>query len=317
MSRKFKRNQKDETKDAKPIEMRELKLRNDTSNSAMNNGLDAPLPSLGDETSVSKSIMISLSQPSTNISSNINNNNNNNDNNNDENERETSHDSLSSESQDSIFNEYSRRKGCIDIDYFDRILGKMPWRSIPLTNSITNSGDDFDKFQQAMNIYNKYIDRNSYYCINISSDAWDLIHGLMERLKIYKENNDINLKYNGQSDDEIKDNDDDNDNDNKEITPPPRDKRLSEQPEIAEMNAIHSVSSKGTNDVQINYLDDNDELNVMEKLKEAEDIKSTDKFYAILMSLFDSSLPDVFHNLEDSMSRFRITDQFLSLTGKK
>jgi len=267
------------------------------------NGLDVRLPSLNTQTSNSKSYISELIQPFIQTIS-IPTNGNKSDLEQEEEKSvpttpidhpprpklqdDASHDSLSSESHDSMFSEYSRRKGCDDIIYCDSILSKMSWNGIPLTNSIINSGDDFNKFKQAFNIYNKYIDRDNYYPINISSDAWNLIEGLMGRLREYNDKNDIIIAYKKNTDDRNENKDDDK----REITPPPQDK--SNNNDVPPMTVVSSISTKHNHaDIPINSMDD--ELNSLPKFKEAENIQTIEQFDNILLSIFDCSLPDAFH----------------------
>ena len=184
-----------------------------------------------------------------------------------------------SQGYDSILDEYWTKKNGSDCKYYSNVLSKMPWNSLPLTASITSTKNN-DKLKQAQNIFNKYIDRNSYDSVNCSYDAMVIIQEKMRKLSLWKYINDNNDTL----------------------------------PEIS------TVNSKSNTDVSVTVPVSNDNVNNLTfglDLNEMNDIKNKNEWNELLLCIFDSALPDIFSNLEDSMTRFRYTKEFMSLIGSK
>ena len=78
-----------------------------------------------------------------------------------------------------------------------------------------------------------------------------------------------------------------------------------------------NVSSQSNHNINNNHILQHSMNNISLHLQlshEIETITSEQQFEEELMTLFDPVLPDIFHNLEDSMMRFRKTKQFRALT---
>lgn len=257
----------------------------------------------------------------------------------------------STDSEDSQFSVYIHKKSTTDSEYFGNMLSKLPWHGIPLTRSIITS-PGFDKFIQAQNIYNKYIDKQSYYTINISSNARYTIEAKMEQLMAWKRKkkkqqtqndykdmdqdqdeealpmpnqlkiptntsvelvrvdaNNINVIDDGKEMEmEIKDIELEmemiSENDESEsVTPPPQPEATPDLEPLRADQLFPQTSIHG-------HLP----LHLHTSRIEVAIIESDEQFEDELNSLFDSALPDIFHNLEDSMMRFRKTPQFKALT---
>jgi len=186
----------------------------------------------------------------------------------------------------------SEHANAVTTEYFRRVLQKMPWDGLPLTNS----GTQCSKLQQAQNLFDKYVNRGSYHSVNISPDSVLVIQGLMQRLHAYVQQrptaapNGTIIQVNCDPD----------------VIAPPVQSKPSPNIVAGEMNASTVAPDEACS-----------ELQVRDDLKEADNIRDEQHFNSILINIFDSSLSDIFHNLEGSMTRFRITDEFLKLSGKQ
>ena len=68
----------------------------------------------------------------------------------------------------------------------------------------------------------------------------------------------------------------------------------------------HHTKSKSNNNI----------LSLRYSLSQFDVIKTKRDWESHLLTLFDTALPDIFHNLEDAMIRFRKTKEFQSLTDR-
>ena len=181
---------------------------------------------------------------------------------------------------DSVFDEYSAKKDFSDRQYYSRVLGAMPWYGLPLTASITCTKD---KLVQATNIYNKYIIRSSYDSVNCSYMTMIEIEEKMRKLSLWKQLNEEKM-------------------DNTDV-----------KVDILDEEEHKNKTISGKSDVGNNV----DNLALKLDLDELDNIKNETEWIELLLNVFNAALPDIFANLEDSMTRFRYTKEFMSLIGSK
>eukprot|EP01084_Bolivina_argentea_P173332 300210_1 len=184
------------------------------------------------------------------------------------------------------FSDLSQKIDGGNFEYFANMLCKLPWLGLPLTDSIINA-KDLNKMKQAENIYDKYIDQMSYYAVNVSGNVFDSIQIRMNQLKLWKS---VHV------DKQIKQN---------KIGYDMTSVAISAQ-NTTERNVTPPVKNKENEVINL-------EMNI--EMYEIGDIKNEDEWNDAMLKVFDSALPDIFRNLQDSMVRFRKMEQFLLLSG--
>ena len=187
---------------------------------------------------------------------------------------------------------YSRSANAKHIESVVRILKHLPWYNLPFGEGMTiynESNKDFSnsrkKYEFGVYLFNKYICASGYDAINIGATSANQIELFMR--KIYQ------FVHENVKKDDGDDNDGESDNNENNI-------------KNGEISMPLGVPLFSHLDLDASAYDD-----------EFMQIKNEDDLFEKLNIMFDSALIDIWDNLHNSLSRFRVTNDYLLLQAQK